>query len=400
MTTKAEFTNDQAFDLKRSLVFLMAAASGVTVANLYYIQPLLGELTKAFHVSQSSIGIAAMLVQIGYAVGLLFIVPLGDMMERRSLIVWVSALAVAALVFTSMAANLWMLLFSSLIVGLTSVVPHIIVPFAAHLSPPRERGKTVGTVMSGLLIGILLSRTFSGLVGDRFGWRLVYQAAAVMMIVLVFLLRRFLPESRSDNKIAYSELLKSLWGLLRDNHVLREAALNGALMFSTFSIFWTTLVFFLQSPAYHLGAQAAGLFGLVGVSGALAASIVGRIADKRSPRFVVSLGLSVSILSYICFLFLGYKIWGLVIGVILLDIGTQSAHISNQARVYALGGEIRNRVNAIYMTSFFVGGAVGSLIGSFSWSIFKWQGVSLAGLFLLLVAFVVHIVNSKRAAQR
>lgn len=395
MTTKAEFANPRDFVLSRSLVFLMSAATGITVANLYYIQPLLAELAKTFHVSQSTIGFAAMLVQAGYALGMLLIVPLGDMKERRSLIVWMLVLAAGALVFTSFAANIWMLLFASLLVGLTSVVPQLIVPFAAHLAPPGERGKVVGTVMSGLLIGILLSRTFSGVVGDRFGWQLVYQAAAVMMIFLVFLLRKVLPESRPSSRIQYVQLLKSLWGLFRENPVLREASYNGALMFGTFSAFWTTLVFFLRSPVYNLGTEAAGLFGLVGVFGALTASVVGRIVDKKSPRFTIGLAIILSMLSYICFFFLGYRIWGLVSGVILLDIGTQTAQISNQARIYAMGGEIRNRVNAVYMVSYFIGGGLGSLIGSFSWGLLKWPGVCLVGLTLQFIATVVHTVTGR-----
>lgn len=381
--------------ISHSLVLLMAFACGITVANLYYVQPLLAEIARTFHVSQGDIGVVAMLTQIGYASGMFFILPLGDIKERRRLIVLMLCLSSAALLLMSFSFNRGVLVFAAFAIGFTSVVPQLIVPFAAQLAEPKERGRIIGNVMSGLLIGILLSRTFSGIIGEAFGWRIVYSIAAIMMLLLGVLLKMRLPLSPAVSNIRYSKLLGSLWGLLKEEPVLREASLTGAMMFGGFSIFWTSLIFLLESPAYNLGAQTAGLFGLVGVTGALAAPIVGRSADKRSPEFTFRIAIVISIISFICFWSFGLKIWGLVIGVILLDLGTQSGQVSNQARIYALNPEARNRINTVFMVSYFIGGALGSMLGSYSFAHFGWKGVCTFGLVFEFTAILVHFVSSR-----
>jgi predicted MFS family arabinose efflux permease len=353
----------------------MAIASGITVANLYYAQPLLEELSRFFHVSQSGIGIAAMLIQTGYALGLLFLVPLGDIRERRSLIVTVLLCSIGALLLVSCSSSIGLFLFSSLLLGITSIVPQLLVPFAAQLAPPRERGKAIGNVMSGLLIGILLSRTVSGALGSALGWQAVYRLAALMIVLLAISFGLLLPRSSPGSVMGYGALMRSLGGLFRSQRVLREASFVGALMFGAFSAFWTTLSFLLKSPVYNLGAQVAGLFGLVGVAGALTASVVGRVTDRISPRVTLTVAIVLSALSYVCFWIVGHKMAGLVAGVIVLDIGMQSGHISNQARIYALDPAARNRINAVYMVTTFAGGALGSVLGSFGWGLFGWQGV-------------------------
>jgi len=381
--------------LGRPLVLLMAIASGITVANLYYAQPLLEELSRFFHVSQSGIGVSAMLIQAGYAMGLLFLVPLGDIRERRSLIITLLLCSIGALVLVSLSPHIGMFLFSSLLLGITSIIPQLLVPFAAELALPHERGKAIGNVMSGLLIGILLSRTLSGTIGSALGWQTVYRLAALMIILLAVAFALLLPRSKPASTMAYGALLRSLAGLIRTEPVLREAALVGAMMFGAFSAFWTTLSFFLKSPVYHLGAQVAGLFGLVGVAGALTASVVGRVTDKVSPRFTLSIAIILSALSYGCFWVFGYAIAGLIVGVVVLDIGAQCGHISNQARIYALDAAARNRINAVYMVTSFAGGALGSVLGSVSWGLFGWGGVCGVALAFLAVAGAVHVAGRR-----
>nr|WP_085931671.1 MFS transporter [Desulfosporosinus meridiei] len=366
----------------------MAIASGITVANLYYSQPLLVEIAESFHVTQVSVGIVAMLTQIGYALGMLSILPLADIKEKRFLIVFMLLCSACALLAMYFSFNITVISIASFAVGFTSVVPQLIVPFAAQLANPQERGKIIGTVMSGLFIGILVSRTFSGLVGEYWGWRSVYLIAAVLMIILAVFLSKLLPLCPPTSSMKYQELFKSMVSLTKGLPVLREASLNGALMFASFSAFWTSLVFLLESSHYNMGADAAGLFGLVGVTGAMAAPIVGRIADKRSPKFTVVIGMISVTMAYICFITLGFKLWGLIIGVVFLDLGVQSCQISNQARVHSLNDEARNRLNTVYMVSYFSGGALGSYLGSYSYAHFGWYGVCSLGLLTQLIAFI------------
>lgn len=379
------------FVLTKTLAFVLSAAGGVTVANLYYAQPLLEQIARNFHVSEGSIGVVAMLTQIGYASGMFFILPLGDIKERRSLIVTMLALASAALLLMNFSYYIPLLLFAAFAVGFTSVVPQLVVPLAAQLAPKREKGKIIGTIMSGILIGILLSRTFSGIVGAAFGWRVVYLIGAALMVLLAVLLHIILPVTPPNFNTKYSELIKSLGNIIKKEPVLREASINGAMMFATFSVFWTTLIFLLESPVYKLGSQTAGLFGLVGVGGALAAPLVGRIADKKSPRFTVSVAIAASTLAYVAFWILGFKIWGLVIGVILLDLGTQTGIVSNQARTQALNPETSNRINTVFMVSYFLGGSLGSALGAFSWEHFGWNGVCIMGFIFQFIAIIAHL---------
>lgn len=389
--------------LDRPLVLVMAAAAGIAVANLYYIQPLLGDMARSLHATQVDVGFAATLTQAGYAIGMLLILPLADIREKKRLILLMLCLSACSLLFMSFSWNSSVLLLAAFAVGCTSVVPQLIVPLAAQMAEPGERGKIIGTVMSGLLIGILLSRTFSGFVGGYFGWQTVYWIAAGLMVALALLLSRRLPVSPPNSSISYGGLFKSMASLVREKPVVREAALNGAMMFAAFSAFWTTLVFLLEGPQYNMGAtgtEVAGLFGLVGVVGAAAAPVAGRIADRRSPRLTIWIGMAVVVLAYLCFLAFGFSLWGLIAGVILLDLGVQSCQISNQARIHALGDETRNRLNTIYMVTYFVGGAAGSLLASCGYSAFGWYGVCAIGLLTQAVALAVHVRGMRRTPEQ
>ncbi len=277
-----------------------------------------------------------MLTQIGYAIGMIFILPLGDIKEKRKLIVIMLLCSIISLMSMFFASNIYILTISSFAVGFTSIIPQLIIPLAAQLSTPQQRGQTIGTIMSGLLIGILLSRTISGILGGYFGWRTVYLIAAIMMLTLMLILRKLIPLCEPISDIKYTQLLKSMIYLIKTEPILREVSINGALMFSAFSAFWTSLIFLLESSHYNMGAEAAGLFGLVGIIGALAAPIVGKLADKRGSRFAIGICIIVVIIAYLFFFLFGFKIWGLILGIIFLDLGVQSCNVSNQARVHSL----------------------------------------------------------------
>lgn len=376
--------------LTNLLILVMSIACGLTVANLYYIQPLLADIAKTFQASQLSIGFAAMLTQIGYAIGMIFILPLGDIKEKRSLIVIMLLCSIISLMSMFFSSNVYILIISSFAIGFTSIVPQLIIPLAAQLSNPQQRGQTIGTIMSGLLIGILLSRTISGILGSYFGWRTVYLIAAIMMLALMLILRKLIPLCKPVSDLKYTELLKSMIYLIKTEPILRKTSLNGALMFSAFSAFWTSLIFLLESPHYNMGSEAAGLLGLVGISGALAAPMVGKLADKKGPRFAIGICIIIVIISYLFFFLFGFKIWGLILGVILLDLGVQSCNVSNQAIVQALNEKTRNRLTTIYMVSFFLGGALGSFLGSLSYSHFGWYGVCTFGMATQIIAIILH----------
>ncbi len=382
--------NQNNHKLSKSLVLLMAVAAGTAVANLYYIQPLLGEIARALNVNQVNVGFTTMLTQVGYAVGMLLLLPLADIKEKRKLILIMLFCSTGSLLLMSFSPNITVLSVAAFAVGFTSVVPQLIVPLAAQLAEPGERGKVIGTVMSGLLIGILLSRTLSGIIGGNFGWRVVYLIAAGLMILLAGLLSKFLPVSPAVSTLKYKDLFKSMFGLVKKYPVLVEASINGAMMFAAFSAFWTSLTFLLEGPQYNMGADIAGLFGLIGVVGAAAAPISGRVADKKSPKFTVGIGIVIVIAAYVCMLLFGFKLWGLIIGVILLDLGVQSCQISNQARVHALSNEYRNRINTVFMVSYFIGGALGSFLSSYNYARLGWIGVCLLGLATQVIAIIVH----------
>lgn len=381
--------------MKRRSLWVMAITSGAAVANLYYNQPLLAVIAQSFHADAHQAGLIPMLTQMGYAVGLLLFVPLGDLMERRKLIVTMLAATAVALAAAAVSPSLTWLVVASLLIGTTTIVAQLIVPFATQLAKPEERGKVVGIIMSGVFIGILLARTVSGFVGAALGWRAMYWIACGLMIVFALALSSLLPKSQPKLTISYRQLMQSLLRLIQEQPVLREAAVIGAMSFGAFSAFWSTLVFLLEKPPYHYGSEVAGLFGLVGVVGAGAAPIAGRLADKRSPRLTVGLAITITGASFFVFWLFGYQLWGLIIGVILLDLGVQAAQVSNQARVFSLPPEAHSRLNALYIMFYFIGGAIGSFLGAYGWSIWQWNGVCLVGLGMLSVAFVTFFRGSK-----
>ena len=356
-------------------VWLMAISVGVIVANIYYAQPLLADIARDLRFSVPTAGLIVMLSQVGTVVGMLLFVPLGDTHERRSLISKLLLGAAAALVAFAVAPNVIWLAGAAFAVGLFGATVHVIVPYAAHLAPDEQRGRVLGFVFSGLLMGILLARTFSGFVGAQFGWRTVFWIGSAAMLILGALIRSQLPPSAPELQLTWRALVGSSWRLLREHHALRESALAGALGFAAFSAFWTTLVFRLGAPPFHYGSRVAGLFGLVGAAGALGAPIVGHIADRRGPRDTVMLALAVGAVSFLVMGAWGSTLAGLIAGVILLDLGVQSAHVANQTRIYAIDPAARSRLNMVYMVCYFAGGALGSYSGAHARHSLGWWGV-------------------------
>lgn len=393
----AEATESEDATVNRPIVLIMSIACALAVANLYYIQPMLAEMARGFAISVSQIGFVATVGQVGYAAGLLLIIPLGDKYNQRKLIVGMLIAVTVALVFMAVAPSLLLVTLASFLLGLTTVVPQLIIPYAASLAPEKARGRVVGTVMSGLLIGILLARTLSGFVAANLGWRSMYWIAAVIMILLAVILRFLLPNDHSQKgSMSYPQLLRSLWSLIREEPVLREVIIFGAMAFGAFSAFWVTLSFFLETPPYHYGSEVAGLFGLVGVAGALAATFVGKIADRRDPRFANGISLVITLVSFILMWIAGQWFWGLIVGTILLDLGTQGNQVTSQARFYSLNAGARNRLNTVYMFCYFVGGSLGSLFGTIGWGIAKWNGVNFVACVFLLIALAVFVLNTRR----
>jgi predicted MFS family arabinose efflux permease len=375
-------------------VWFMAASTGVIVANIYYIQPLLADIARAFGLTVTKVGLVAMLTQVGTALGMLLFVPLGDNKERRSLITLMLIGATIALTLTATARNPLWLALACFGVGVMGSTVHLFVPFAAHLAPPQERGRVVGSVFSGILLGILLARTFSGFVGAHLGWRAVYGIAAILMLCVAALVQFLLPRSEPSVQLPYFPLLHSTIDLVRSHKELRESAFLGAAFFCVFSAFWTTLIFLLETPPYHYGSQAAGLFGLVGAAGAAGAPIIGKLADKHGARYSIGLGLASVFISYVIMGFAGKTLAGLIIGVLLLDFGTQAGHVANQTRIYGLDAGARSRLNMFYMVCYFAGGAAGSLMGAYAWHKRGWPGVCASCLAVMTLAIIRFFAGS------
>ncbi|ENT6814816.1 MFS transporter [Enterobacter kobei] len=361
--------------LSPALILLMSVATGLAVASNYYAQPLLDTIARAFNLSASSAGFIVTAAQLGYAAGLLFLVPLGDMFERRMLIVSMTLLAAGGMLITASSQSLTMMIVGTALTGLFSVVAQILVPLAATLASPDKRGKVVGTIMSGLLLGILLARTVAGLLASLGGWRTVYWVASVLMVVMALALWRGLPKVKQENHLNYPQLLVSVFSLFTQDKLLRTRALLGCLTFANFSILWTSMAFLLAAPPFNYSEGVIGLFGLAGAAGALGARPAGGLADKGKSHLTTTAGLVLLLLSWAAIWYGHVSVLALIVGILVLDLTVQGVHITNQTVIYRVKPEARNRLTAGYMTSYFIGGAAGSLISASAWQHAGWSGV-------------------------
>lgn len=372
-------TAAQAGDLPRPLVLLLASGAGLAVASIYYSQPMLAVLSGALGASARDTGFVPTLTQLGYALGILLLAPLGDRFDRRRLILVKTTLLAAALLATGLAPGLPALLAASLVVGLTATFAQDIVPAAATLAPEASRGKAVGTVMTGLLLGILLSRVASGFIAERWGWRMVYELAAVSIGVFGLAAWRGLPRLPATSHMSYTKLMGSLAKLWRHHAELRRAALAQGLLSMGFSAFWSTMAVMLHQQ-YHLGSEAAGYFGLAGAAGALAAPLAGRLADQRGPELVTRLGAGLAMASFAVMglgMFLPHEAQiGLILAATVgFDFGVQATLVAHQTVVYSLDPAARSRLNALLFTGMFVGMSAGAALGSLALAHWGWMGV-------------------------
>ena len=385
------------------LVGLLAAGAGLSVAALYYSQPMLGELQADIGASTREVGLVPTLTQLGYAAGIFFLAPLGDRYDRRRIILVKAAALVVALLAAGASSAIGLLLLSSLAVGLAATMAQDIVPAAATLAPEAQRGKIVGTVMTGLLMGILLSRVVSGFVASHFGWRAMFVAAAVSIAVFAAVASRALPRFRPTTHLHYAALLASSAQLWRRHGQLRRAALAQGLLAVGFSAFWSTLAVMLHSSTWHLGSAAAGAFGLAGAAGALAAPLAGRLADTRGPELVTRLGTSLAAVSFLVMAAGGLlpqqaQLWVIGLGAVGFDLGVQATLISHQTIVYGIDPGARSRLNALLFTGMFIGMSSGAALGSLALAQWGWTGVMLLAAGGAIAALVVRLWPSRAGA--
>lgn len=387
-------------ELSGWLVALMATASGFVVANLYYAQPLLHEIALHFGVGSSEAATVVTTTQIGYAVGLVFLVPLGDLFRRRSLVPVLFVAATLCLVVCAVAPSLWLFEVGTIVVGATSIGGQVMIPFAAQLAPDAKRGRVVARMMTGLLLGILLARTVSGSLAELVGWRAIYWLSAILMLVFAVILRRTLPGELERPRHGYLRLVRSSFQFLATEPLLRYRAFLGACSFAAFSLMWTALTFLLSGPPYNLSSGAIGLFGLVGVVGVLSANLAGRLADAERATLVTVSTIVLTLISFGLLSFGSTILAGLLVGIVLLDVATQGIMITNQAVIYGLHPDARSRINSAYMFSYFLGGAIGSATAGIVFSRAGWDGVCVLGggfALLMLVASQYERVRLGRA---
>ena len=395
-------TQTQNESLSTPLVFTLAAGAGLSVASIYYSQPMLDIISKQFNAGIGAVGMVPMLTQAGYALGILLLAPLGDRHDRRTIIFIKGLLLVAALLLCGFSSGLSALLIASFITGLTATVAQDIVPASAALAPERSRGKTVGTVMTGLLVGILLSRVVSGVVAEYFGWRTMYMIAALAVLLITLTLWRVLPRFAPGTSVSYPRLLLSLVHLWRHHQTLRRAALAQGLLSIAFSAFWSTLALML-SDRFHLDSAVAGAFGLAGAAGAMAAPLAGSFADRIGPARVTQAGAALVTISFALMFLLPLlpmpaQLALIVVCTIGFDLGVQATLVAHQTLVYGLAPEARSRLNALLFTVVFIGMATGAALGSLALAHWGWNGVvalaTLAGAAALAVRFASrHLKN-------
>ncbi|MFD1720466.1 MFS transporter [Amnibacterium endophyticum] len=385
--------------MSRPLVLLLAVAGGAAVGNLYWAQPLLDFIARDLRTSTAAAGWLVTATQLGYALGVLLLVPLGDVLDRRRLVPAALVAVAVALVAAALAPTFPVLLAALALVGITTVAGQIIAPLAGDLAGDGERGRVVGTVVSGILVGILLSRTISGLVAAALGWRAVYAAAAVLAVVLALLLRRAIPDLAPRTRLAYPALLGSVFGIVRERPTVRFSLVLGGTSFGVFTMFWTALTFLLSAPPFSFGVATIGLFGLVGLAGAITAQRAGRLSDRGLGLPAIGVAWVLVLVAFVVAGIGSRSVVGVVVAVLVLDVAIQGHNISVQSRLFQLDPAARSRINTAFVANNFVFGAIGSGLASVLWALGGWTAVTLAGAVLSGFAATVWLVG-RRAALR
>ena len=387
-------TTDHSMSTGRTLLF--AVAGGAAVGNLYWSQPLLDEIASSLGTSASLAGLLVTLTQVGYALGILLVVPLGDVLDRRRLIPWVLVASAVALLLAAIAPTFATLLVALALVGLTTVAGQLLIPLAGDLADPAQRGRVVGTIASGVLTGILVSRTISGLVADAFGWRAIYVLAAVVAVVLAVLLRRAIPELEARGGVAYPQLILSVFRAVRTHRTVQVTLVISSSVFAVFTMFWTALTFLLSSDPYDFSTSSIGLVGLVGLAGAVAAQRVGRLHDRGLSVPVTGGAIVLLLVSLVVAGIGAHSIVVVLLAVLLLDVAVQAANVLNQTRLFSVDPAARSRLNTAFVTSNFIGGAIGSALASVLWNAGGWTAVTIGGAVLAGFAATVWAVHRNR----
>jgi predicted MFS family arabinose efflux permease len=383
----------------RSQILVMALVAGVTVANLYYSQPILAEIAKSFGVGEAEVGKIPVLTQIGYGIGLFLLTPLGDMINRKKLIIGLDLMLALCLVGISLVNSIGLLYAASLLLGIVTVSVQVLIPMAASLAPKDKRGASVGTVFTGLLTGVLLARVLSGAVAEWLGWRWVYGGSAVLILAMAALVFAALPDAPVHHAGSYLGLLRSTLRQVKRFPVLRRIALMGSFVFGAFSSFWTTLTFHLSGAPFHYHSDIIGSFGFLAVAGTLATPVFSRFIDRGNPARNQIFSICIMILGVLTMALWPSAISAMIIATLLLDIGMQATQVSNLAQIYGLDPTAHSRINTVFMTSFFVGGAIGSFAGVLCWGWGGWTLVCAQILVWILIAIAIAALNY-RAARR
>lgn len=381
--------------LPASILWTLAIVAGISVANLYYNQPLLNMIRHDMGVSEFKTNLISMITQIGYALGLLFIIPLGDLYQRKKIIIINFAILIVSLLTIALAPNIHVILTASLFTGICSVIPQIFIPIASQFSRPENKGRNVGLVVSGLLTGILASRVISGFIGEIFGWREMYHIAAALMLICGIVVVKVLPDIKPTFKGKYSELMKSLFLLLKEYPQLRIYSIRAALAFGSFLAMWSCLAFKMGQAPFHAGSNVIGMLGLCGIAGALSASLVGKYVKRVGVRRFNFIGCELILFAWFL-LFAGENTYlGIVAGIIIIDIGMQCIQLSNQTSIFELCPNASNRINTIFMTTYFVGGSMGTFLAGTFWQAFGWYGVIGTGVLLTSCSLFITFFSRK-----
>lgn len=377
--------------LPASLLWTLAIIAGISVANLYYNQPLLNRISRDLQTSEFTANLIAMITQIGYAIGLLFIIPLGDLFKRKTIILINFTVLIVSLLTIALTPYIHLFLFASLLTGICSVMPQIFIPIAAQFSTPKTKGRNVGMIVSGLLTGILASRVVSGIVGEYLGWRFIFFVAAGMMVICLIIIMRVLPDMPCNFKGKYSDLMKSLFSLVIEYPQLRISSLRAGIAFGSFLALWTSLAFKMGQAPFFAGNNIVGLLGLCGIAGALTASYIGKYVHVLGVKRLNYIGCGLIFVAWFSLYFGQDSYVGIITGIFIIDIGMQCIQLSNQTTIFALNPKAANRINTIFMTTYFIGGSVGTFLAGTFWHWFGWQGVVGTGIALTACSFMINI---------